>query len=64
MKKLKRILRITLYILLIILACAGIGLTGAAPFAETNRQVLPDEVHVEQIDEKEEDEEAEEMKIG
>ena len=46
------------------LACTGIGLTGAAPFSQTNRQVLPEDIHVEQIDEREEEEDAEEMKIG
>jgi len=60
MKKIIRILRIIGFVLLILLACAGVGLTGAAPISSSNRQVLPDEIHVEMV-EKEEEEGLEEM---
>lgn len=60
MKKLKRILRIVGLVLLVMLACTGIGLTGAAPISSSNRQVLPEEVNVEMV-EKEEEGETDEM---
>ena len=59
-----RILRIIAYILLIMLACTGIGLTGAAPVNSQNRQQLPDENHVEMVEKEEEEQEQEEEKIG
>ncbi|MEL6255872.1 MAG: hypothetical protein AAFR87_27960 [Bacteroidota bacterium] len=59
-----RVLRIILYVLLIILACTGIGLTGAAPFNNQNRQQLPEENHVEMVEKEEEEKEQEEEKMG
>ena len=59
-----RILRIIAYILLIMLACTGIGLTGAAPVNNQSRQQLPDENHVEMVEKEEEEREQEEEKIG
>lgn len=64
MKKIKRILRIIAFVFLIILACTGMGLTGAAPVSSSKRQQLPDEVHVEMIEENEEEENEEEQAIS
>lgn len=62
-KKLKRILRIVILVFLILLACMGIGLTGAAPLSFGKRQVLPEEAHVEMIDKEEKDEEKEQEDV-
>jgi len=59
-----RILRIILYVLLIMLACTGIGLTGAAPVNSQNRQQLPEENHVEMVEKEEEEGVEEEEKLG
>ncbi|MDW3647787.1 MAG: hypothetical protein R8P61_12030 [Bacteroidia bacterium] len=63
-KKIKRILKIIAYVLLIMLACTGIGLTGAAPFQSQHRQQLPEENHVEMVEKEEEEKDQEEEKIG
>lgn len=61
MKKITKAFRIVGLILLIMLACMGIGITGH--FLPTNRDKYRDaEIRVEQVDKREDEEEAEEDK--
>ncbi len=58
-------LRLAVLILMIILASVGIGITGAAPiFGGKREPFLNKEINVEQVAEKEDDEEGDLKEIG
>ncbi len=65
MKKIKRILRMTMLVVMIILASVGIGLTGAAPIFSGKREpFLNKTINIEQVEDKEEDDETMLKKIA
>ncbi len=56
MKHLKKILRLSGLVMLIVLASVGIGITGAAPVLSKNKETFPVEIKIELVEAREDDE--------